>query len=211
MFPLSPTTLIYIAVALAVAAAMAGVYHAGGAAPRAELERLVDKIRADTALHEAEDRRKDQASTHLVDTLETEHAHEIAKNDADWDAYLAERLRLANNAVAAKRAQPAPTVARITGDPDKDLGLSHAIEAYRLSARGSLALCEIAARQSGIAFGRQLEGAQRESATLAECTAYISGIRNINSDSPEVKQPATAKDAGHDKSKEIPNAAVKTQ
>lgn len=177
---LSPKVIAVIVLALAVTAILGYVYHLGGEAPRAELAALKANIEAATKAHAAENARKEGATKTLVTTLETKHAQDLRDVAAGWAGFHADELRRLTPSVAGGRPEPSRIETGVCGDADKDHRLSDQIESYRRAARSSLARCEGAARQSGLSFGELLEGAQRESATLAECTAYVDGIDRIN-------------------------------
>lgn len=177
---LSPKVIAVIVLALAVVAYTALVYHEGGSAPRAELAQLKAGIKAAEEIRAANNARKEGETKTLVTTLEAKHAQETKDSDDEWADWHVDELQRVAAGRAGRGPQPSRIEAKICGDADKDNRLSDAVESYRRAARSSLARCEAGARESGIGFGELLQGAQRESATLAECTAYVYGVDRIN-------------------------------
>lgn len=177
---LSPKVIAVIVLALVVTAILGYVFHLGGEGPRAEKAQLEADIASAWKIKVANYKRKDAETAALITTLEGKHAENLRLVTAGWAAYHDDELRRERERVARRGSQPARTEAHVCNDPDKDRGLSDAIQNFKLAARRALGLCRSAVTAGREDAGRLLEVAGEQASELVLLKSYVLGVDRIN-------------------------------
>lgn len=158
--------------AIAAAAAVAGVYRAGGVGPRAQLEQLKTEVAAAKKLHDAEDRRKEGESKTIIKEKDNEREQAIYNANLSWSAEL-DRVRKQRIGGADRGPQPTPIAASVCDGADGNARLSDALAKAERETRGA-----ITDYQAGT--GELLAIAQRQAIEWNNLKGAVAGLRQVN-------------------------------
>lgn len=168
---LNPKAWLYLGVAAAAALFVVGVYRAGGAAPRAQLEALTQSVKAARVAQVKEDARREAEHQSLIKEKDKDRAKDIALTNADWRSYLAGLPKPRSGAVAG--AQPVRIAAEgLDGAADRDK-VSAAVSEFRDEVRAAV-------REFRDEVAGQLEQAQLQTDALIRAQAWAGEEQKIN-------------------------------
>lgn len=170
---------LYIVVAVAVAAWHGVVYYAGGAGPRAELEKERALHSAEVAALKAEQAADRQASEALIARKDEEHEANVGRINSEWGAYLdglcprgVER-GVCLGPVRRPATEPVRIRAEVCNDEAGNNRLSDALQVYRTEVGRSVQ----AERDE---HGRVLTEERRSAgALLAACQRQADALVNL--------------------------------
>ena len=161
LFTGNPISMLYVAGAIAVVAGLAGASGAWTvqgyrlAAAKAEYATFKTGVQAAEKVHEAEDQRKEVASTNVILQKEAENAKVAAITAAAWKSYSDGLRRSGSQGSANQGSKPttATTVSACNDDAGNKVVLAavqdyqrstrQAVDGFRLEAAKQLEQCEV--------------------------------------------------------------------
>jgi len=166
----------WIAAFIAFVGYTGAIYHEGGRAPRAELERFKTEVAAAQAVHAAEDAAKAAQSKTIIQEKDHEREKALADSNAGWTAALA-RVRAERDSVAKQGAEPARAAPRVCDGADGNSRLSDALEKAERDTRAA-----VADYKAGV--GELLVVAEQQALDWDNLKQAVAGLRALNTRTP---------------------------
>jgi hypothetical protein len=150
------------------------VYHLGGVGPKAELAALVSSYKAAQTVHEAEDQRKETASTNVILQKEAENAKIATVTAAAWKSY-SDGLRRTGSQGSANQGQKPTTTTTVSAcnDDSGNKVVLAAVQEYQRSTRQGI-------DGFRLEVAKQLEQADKQTGQLITLRGEVAGLAAVN-------------------------------